>query len=113
LGLKNSIFHYCGKGTVWDSLGHYFIWRRRQRVVADGPFKPIFGPGFFAPFFFMPFRIRSAIRLRSEMKARLSDWNANRHNFLIDRDRSISCDSDPTWRFEPAAATDAGRSTSD
>jgi hypothetical protein len=36
------------------------------------------------------------------MKARLSDWNANRHNFLIDRDRSISCDSDPTWRFEPA-----------
>ena len=37
-----------------------------------------------------------------EMKARLSDWNANRHNFLIDRDRSISCDSDPTWRFEPA-----------
>jgi hypothetical protein len=38
---------------------------RRQSVVREGPLVPIFGPGFSAPCFFMPFLIRSAIRLRS------------------------------------------------
>lgn len=37
----------------------------RQSVVRDGPAAPTFLPGFFAPFFRIPFRMRSAIRLRS------------------------------------------------
>jgi hypothetical protein len=54
------------------ALFRYRFWLRRHTVDGHGPFGPTFLPGFLAPCFRIPLRMRSAIKLLSSSATAVS-----------------------------------------